>query len=121
MRIGYFLTIWSENLISQNATSSWGGRRKLPYAFTEHGAVMAASVLNTNAAVQASNYIVKAFVQLRNMVVMYHELKQRLTELENQFEEQDEKIEGILEVLHRFVQAEGQERRRIGFKQSGGL
>jgi hypothetical protein len=43
-----------DNLISQNATSSWSGRRKLPFAFTEHGAVMAASVLNTDAAVQAS-------------------------------------------------------------------
>ena len=77
-----------QNLRSQFATSSWGGRRYPPYAFTEHGAVMAASVLNTEAAVQASIFIVKAFVQLRNMVGMYHELEQRLTELEGQFQEQ---------------------------------
>lgn len=105
-----------DNLISQNATSSWGGRRKLPFAFTEHGAVMAASVLNTDAAVQASIYVVKAFVQMRNMVGMYRELEQRLSELEAQFGEQGEKIEGILEVIRRFVRPENEERRSIGFK-----
>ncbi len=49
-----------DDLRSQIATSSWGGRRYLPYDFTEHGAVMAASVLNTEAAVQASIFVVKA-------------------------------------------------------------
>ena len=51
------------NLKSQSATSSWGGRRKLPFAFTEHGAIMAATVLNTPRAVEVSVYVVRAFVR----------------------------------------------------------
>ncbi len=108
-----------ENLRSQFATTNLAMRRTSPYAFTEHGAVMAASVLNTEAAVQASIYIVKAFVQLRNMVGLYQELEERLTKLEDQFEAQGEQIKGILEVLRQFVQMGGEERKRIGFRQEG--
>lgn len=54
-----------ENLKSQFAISSRGGRRELPLAFTEHGAIMAASVLNSDRAVEMSAYVVRAFVQLR--------------------------------------------------------
>ena len=104
------------NLISQNAISSWGGRRKLPYAFTEHGAIMAASVLNTEAAVQASIYVVKAFVQMRNVIGMYKELEQRLTDLEAQFGEKGAQIEQILQVIRLFVQKENEPRKPIGFK-----
>ena len=56
------------HLKSQFATSSWGGRRKLPLAFTEHGAIMAATVLNTPRAVEVSVYVVRAFVKLRELV-----------------------------------------------------
>ena len=108
-----------ENLRSQFATTNLAMRRTPPYAFTEHSTVMAASVLNTEAAVQASIYIVEAFVQLRNMVGMYRELEQRLTNLEEQFGEQGEQIKGILEVLRRFVKTGGEERRKIGFRQQG--
>ena len=77
---------------------------------------MAASVLNTDAAVQASIYVVKAFVQMRNMAGMYLELEQRPGELEAQFGEQGEKIEGIVEVIRGFVRPENGERRSVGFK-----
>jgi hypothetical protein len=56
------------NLKSQPATSSRGGRRKLPLAFTEHGAIMAATVLNTPRAAEVSVYVVRAFVKLRELV-----------------------------------------------------
>lgn len=105
-----------ENLRLQIATTSLAMRRTSPYAFTEHGAIMAASVLNTDAAVQASIFVVKAFVQLRKMAGMYHELEKRLTELEKQSGQQSEQIRGILEVLRQFVQTGGQERRPIGFR-----
>ena len=58
-----------KNLISQSVTSRWGGRRKLPLAFTEHGAIMAASVLNSDRAVEMSVYVVRAFVQLRAVLL----------------------------------------------------
>ncbi len=57
------------NLKSHFATSSWGGRRKLPMAFTEHGAIMAASMLKSPRAIEVSIYVVLAFVQLRELVL----------------------------------------------------
>jgi hypothetical protein len=74
------------NLKSQFATSSWGGRRKLPMAFTEHGAIMAATVLNTSRAVEVSVYVVRAFVRLRELVSSHRELAKRLDELEDKTE-----------------------------------
>jgi len=71
------------NLKSQFATSSWGGRRKLPLAFTEHGAIMAATVLNTPRAVEVSVYVVRAFVRLRELVTSHRDLAKRLDELEH--------------------------------------
>ena len=66
------------NLRSQFATSSaaWGGTRYTPMAFTEHGAIMAASVLNTPRAVEASVYVVRAFVKIREMLSTHKELAQ---------------------------------------------
>jgi hypothetical protein len=74
------------NLKSQFATSSWGGRRKLPLAFTEHGAIMAATVLNTPRAVEPAVYVVRAFVKLRELVGSHRELARRLDDLEQKTE-----------------------------------
>lgn len=74
------------HLKSQFATSSWGGRRKLPMAFTEHGAIMAATVLNTPRAVEVSVYVVRAFVQLRELAGSHREMSKRLDELEHKTE-----------------------------------
>jgi predicted amino acid-binding ACT domain protein len=72
------------NLISQNATSSsqHGGRRKLPFVFTEHGALMAANVLNSSRAVKMSVFVVRAFVKMRETLMMSKTLAEKLTELE---------------------------------------
>jgi hypothetical protein len=76
------------SLISQFATSKSGrgGRRKLPLAFTEHGALMAATVLNSTRAVEMSLYVVRAFVQLREVLATHKELAVRLAELESKTE-----------------------------------
>jgi hypothetical protein len=74
------------NLKSQNATSSWGGRRTLPLAFTEHGAIMAATVLSSPRAVEMSVFIVRAFVRLREMANAHDDLAKRLGELEDKTE-----------------------------------
>lgn len=70
------------NLMSQFATSSWGGRRKRPMAFTEHGAIMAATVLKSPRAVEMSVYVVRAFVRLREVLASNKELAKRLDDLE---------------------------------------
>ena len=74
------------NLKSQFAISSWGGRRKLPFAFTEHGAIMAATVLNTPRAVEVSVYVVRAFLRLREVLATHKELAAKLAELERKTE-----------------------------------
>ena len=74
------------NLKSQSATSSWGGRRKLPLAFTEHGAIMAATVLSSPRAVEMSVYVVRAFVQLRELARSHQDLATRLDVLEEKTE-----------------------------------
>jgi hypothetical protein len=66
------------NLMSQIAISSWGGRRKLPFVFTEHGTLMLASVLNSPTAIHASIYVVRAFVKLREILSMHQELSERI-------------------------------------------
>lgn len=80
------------NLRSQFATSSleqrtWGGRRNLPYAFTEHGALMAANVLNSRRAIDIAVFVVRAFVRLRNTLAAHKELARKLDDPEKQTED----------------------------------
>jgi hypothetical protein len=72
------LTINEFNLIFQNGTSSWGGTRKLPYAFTEHGVAMLAGLLNSEKAIEVNIEIVRAFVLFRQYAMNYAELKHEL-------------------------------------------
>ena len=82
----------SQTLKSQNATSKRGGRRTLPYVFTEHGTVMLASVLKSDTAVHASIEIVKAFVQFREIIGSQNELEKRLDDLENKYDGQFKQV-----------------------------
>ena len=66
------------DLIFQNGTSSWGGTRKLPYAFTEHGVAMLAGLLNSTKAIEVNIQIVRAFVTLRKFALGYAELNKKL-------------------------------------------
>ena len=76
-----------------------GGRRYKPYAFTEHGAIMAASVLNSERAVQASIYVVRAFVKLRQKLAPYKELMGKLDQLEKKLKTHDKQIIAIVEAI----------------------
>ena len=67
-----------DNLISQSVTSRWGGTRKLPYAFTEHGVTMLASVLRSEKAIEFNIQIVRAFIALRQYALEYAELNQKI-------------------------------------------
>ncbi len=71
-----------ENLRSQFAISSWGGRRYRPFAFTEHGAIQAANVLNSRRAIAMGVYVVRAFVQLREIFASNKDLAGKLVALE---------------------------------------
>src|SRR6184192_4363914 len=105
------------NLISQNAISkSHGGRRTPPIAFAEHGAIMLASVLNSEIAVQASVRVVRAFVKLREMVAANAQLAVKLEELERRLDSHDEAIVDLFAALKRLVEPLAPPKRReIGF------
>ena len=105
------------NLISQDAISrSHGGRRTLPIAFTEHGAIMLASVLNSEIAVQASIRVVRAFVRLREMVAANAQLASKLAELEHRLDSHDEAIVDLFATLKRLLEPpESPKKREIGF------
>jgi len=113
-------------LRSQFATlkAGQGQHRKYhPYAFTEHGALMAAMVLASTRATEVSVYVVRAFVELRDTLVAHKELAQRLDELESRLERKlathDEAIVGILDAIRQLmVPPEPTTKRRIGFVQN---
>jgi len=75
-------------LKSQNATSRWGGRRKTPFVFTEHGILMLSSVLNSDIAVKMSVQIIETFVQLRKIANNYEEIMSKIKQMESQYNNQ---------------------------------
>jgi hypothetical protein len=104
------------NLKSQFATSSWGGRRKLPYAFTEHGAIMAASVLNSPRAIEISVHVVRAFIHLRELVSSNNELSQKLDKLERKFAGHDRAISELINTIRQLMSPSASDKKRpIGF------
>ncbi len=104
-------------LKSQFVTSSagHGGRRKRPWAFTEHGAIMAASVLRTPRAIDMSIFVVRAFIQLRDVAAPHRELAAKLGELERRVSGHDDELEEILRALRRLIQSPRRPQRAIGF------
>lgn len=95
--------------------SGRGGRRKLPLAFTEHGALMAAIVLNTSRAVDMRLYVVRAFVQMRKTISNHPELAHKLKELERRVDKHDKHIRLILEAIQELMAPSALPERRIGF------
>jgi phage regulator Rha-like protein len=105
-------------LMSQFATSNpgRGGRRKLPYAFTGHGAIMAANDLNSRRAIQMSVYVVRAFVQLRGRLWENRELARRLLELERKVDYQGGELHELFEAFRRLMAVPEKPKRQIGFQ-----
>jgi phage regulator Rha-like protein len=113
------LTLKEEQILrSQIAISrgQHGGRRYLPHAFTEHGAIMAANVLNSKRAVQMSVYVVRAFVRLREMLAANGRLAAKINELEGRLDTHDSEIQKLLGAIRQLMTPEATPRRRIGFQ-----
>jgi len=107
-----------ERLKSQIVISNVGrgGRRSIPLAFTEHGALMAATILNSQKATEMSVYIVRAFVQLREMVSTHKELIDKLQELETKVSGHDQAIADLFEAIRQLMAPPAQKRRFVGFR-----
>jgi hypothetical protein len=109
----------AHNLRSQFATSSsdgYGGRRYLPYAFTEQGVAMLSSVLNSRRAIAVNVLIMRTFVQLRRAEGQYAELRQRVGELARKVQGHDELLSEILSALEALAQPARTSSRQIGFR-----
>jgi len=109
-------------LRSQIATLKGGRgqhRKYLPYAFTEHGAIMAATILNSPRAVEMSVYVVRAFVKLRELLSSNRELARRFAQLETRLDkkltEHDQQIAAILSAIRQLMHLPAPKRRGIGF------
>jgi hypothetical protein len=111
-----------ENLKSQNATSSWGGRRIPPYAFTEHGILMLSSVLNSDRAIAVNIQVMRVFTRMRELLQNNQNIMNKLMEMEGKGAKRDESISLIFDYLrqleHEKQQVENQRnRKKIGFKE----
>ena len=104
-------------LRSQIATSKTGrgGRRYPPYAFTEHGAIMAATILNSPRATEMSVYIVRAFVQLREALATHRQVAQKLDELAHKVSSHDKAIAGVIDAIRQLMAPPIRPKRPIGF------
>lgn len=98
------------------SNSGRGGRRYLPFAFTEHGALMLASVLNSPAAVKISILVVRAFVRLREILAANKELAQKLKELELKTETHGEQITAIFDAINQLLTPPPATKKKMGFR-----
>lgn len=116
----------AESLRSQIATSSLksqfvtskehrGGRRSLPYAFTEHGVAMLSSVLNSKRAVHVNIVIIRAFIKLREILATHKDLARRLDNLERKYSEHDDELKTVFDAIRELLSPDSPPQRRIGF------
>jgi hypothetical protein len=102
-----------ENLRSQIVTSSWGGRRYPPYAFTEQGVAMLSSVLRSERAIQVNIAVVRTFVRLRQLLSSHKDLARKLTELERKY---DQQFQVVFEAIRKLMIPPDTKHRPIGFQ-----
>lgn len=105
-----------DNLKSQIVTSSWGGRRKLPYAFTEHGVLMLSSVLNSSRAVEVNIQIMRIYTKLREMLLTHKDILLKLEQLEQQVVQNSQDIQVVFAALKELLNHPQAPRQMIGFK-----
>ena len=107
----------SQNVIS---SESHGGTRYRPYAFTEHGAIMAATVLNSERAIEMSVFVVLAFVRMRRAIAANRQVLAKLAEVERRLETHDADIQDLMDAIRELINPPDPPRRRIGFETPSG-
>jgi hypothetical protein len=107
----------SADIRSQIATASKRNIRFMPYVFTEHGAIMAANVLNSPEAIRMSVFVVRAFIKMREALISRSELERRLLQIENILLAHDESIRELFDQIRPLLlPAPAQPRKKIGFE-----
>ena len=108
---------WS-NLKSQIVISSWGGRRSLPYAFTEQGVAMLSGILNSDRAIAVNIQIMRIFIRIRQMFIDNTELRLEVEKIKGKLDNQDKNMEIVFRYLDELIEVKNnpKPRKRIGFK-----
>ncbi len=104
------------NLKSQFATSSWGGRRSLPNVFTEYGALMLSSVLNSDRAIKVNIQIIRVFTKMKELVLTHKDILLKLEQLEQKGIKHDEQIQLIFKYLKKLLQPPVKPMKKVSFK-----
>ena len=109
---------WRSHFATSNPAAKMGLRRR-PYVFTEHGAIMAATILNSPRAVDVSVFVVRAFVRLRQLAIDHKELAAKLAELEQRVSGHDERLRQLITTIRQLMAPARTDRpkRPIGFAQ----
>jgi hypothetical protein len=108
-----------QNLKSQFATSSWGGIRKHPYAFTEQGVAMLSSVLNSETAIQVNIQIIRLFTKMKQLILDNKDLWMKIEKIEQHLIKQDEEIKTVFAYLKKLLVQETKPRNPIDFRKPG--
>jgi len=102
---------WSD-LRCQFGTSSWGGVRYMPMAFTEQGVAMLSSILKSKRAIKVNIQIMRAFTQLRQMLSTHKDLKKKIETMEKKY---DQQFQVVFEAIKQLLEADAKPRKKIGF------
>lgn len=107
-----------KNLMFQNGISSWGGKRKLPYVFTEQGVSMLSGILNSDRAIAVNIQIMRVFTKIRQMVADNTDLRLDIEKIKNKLDNQDKNIEIVFRYLDELLEKKEnpKERNKIGYK-----
>ena len=107
-----------DNLKSQIVTSSWGGKRKLPYVFTEQGVAMLSGILNSDRAIAVNIQIMRIFTKIRQMLVDNTDLRLDIEKIKNKLDNQDKNMEIVFRYLDELLEKKENpiERNKIGYK-----
>ena len=104
------------DLKSQIVTSRWGGRRKLPNVFTEHGVLMLSGVLSSEQAILVNIQIMRIYTRIREMLLTHRDMLLRVEHMEKHLMKHDQKIELLFTYLSKFIEKEEKPSTEIGFK-----
>lgn len=96
----------------QFGTSSWGGTRKAPYVFTEHGILMLSSVLRSRRAIHVNIQIMRAFTKIRELLATHADLRRKLEEMEKKY---DHQFAAVFDAIKSLISAEDKDVKKIGF------
>ena len=102
-------------LISQNVTSSWGGTRKMPYAFTEHGILMLSNLISSGRAVSVSIQIIRVFTKLRQMLSTHEDLKKKIEDMEKKY---DHQFKIVFDAIRKLITDDQKPKPKIGFERT---